>query len=144
MTRKIRNWMTTTPRLGAMIGTPGRLASHVGWYVGRLGAIERAVVHNAKGYRAVVDPIEDFAPDGTYWVMRLAAPGAEATVIARALHLVKLGRPYHLFKNNCEHAATWAQLGRPQSPQLDGAVRLAALLGVIAVVANLDADEDEL
>ena len=49
-------------------------------------------------------------------------------VVARARHCIGLS-DYSLWNSNCEHFATWCHTDRPQSKQVDSAVR-----GVVATV----------
>ena len=139
--RRVRSWLTESPPVGAAIGTPGRAAEHMGVYIGAYGPFERAVAHNRKGQRVLVEPIEVFAPSGYFWVARRAPRGHEATIVGRMLWLAQAGRRYDLWAYNCEHAVSWAFTGVPRSPQLDETLRFAATLGTFALMIHaLSAD----
>ena len=62
---------------------------------------------------------------GDYWQRQQIAD--------RALSL--LGTRYHLLNFNCEHAANWAQTGRPESPQLKGAFAVGAIIIFLILMA---------
>lgn len=77
---------------------------------------KRSVIHNtARG--VVVTSLEEFAlRRAVEVVMTPLSPAHGAMIVARAY--TQIGRPYSLLFANCEHFATWAFSGVPESPQL--------------------------
>jgi hypothetical protein len=126
--------MPETVRRGDKLHTPKGMLAHAGVYVGPIRLrdgtfIEHAVVHNSKARGCVVaEPFDVFCPTAVFTIAQRAAPGSEDLVVARALELE--GKVYDLLAFNCEHAASLAQTGRAESPQLTNWV-----LGIAAASA---------
>ncbi|GMW02300.1 MAG: hypothetical protein AMXMBFR84_34360 [Candidatus Hydrogenedentota bacterium] len=74
--------------------------------------------------------IHDFARGGDYDVVARASYEDGSRVLARAAS--RMGeRSYHVFRNNCEHFASWCSSGRSASPQVRRAMLKVA--GTVAV-----------
>ena len=112
--------------------------SHVGIYVGErfVGGQAGNIVHNDKFGGVVLSTLEQFA-GGALVNLHKPATGDyfEREAIAnRAIFLI--GKEFDLLAFNCEHAANWAQNGKAESPQLQGALFLAVFVGLLAVLAG--------
>lgn len=121
-----------TLQVGDLIRVSRFLHSHVGIYVGG-----QNVVHNDKGGGVVVlGTLAQFS-GGRLIQLHKAATGNtfERQAIAnRAFAL--LGRKFNLWTFNCEHAATWAQSGKAESPQLQGFAVFALLILGLGLLAR--------
>ena len=106
---------------GDHIYVPRGLYTHHGIDAGDGTAIHFAGEPGRRMHDALVvrSPLELFLRGGTLHVRRHppASVAAPAIVLARAeSHLGEGG--YDLFRNNCEHFATWCVTGRPASTQV--------------------------
>lgn len=124
-----------TARTGDMIQVNRGGYNHVGIYIG-LSWNGQDVIHNAKGGCVAFTTFAEFAK-GVPVILRRAAPDnyfAQQDIVQRATSL--LGQKYDLIKFNCEHFATYAQMGRAQSPQLAG-LALLGLAGLFLAAVSL-------
>lgn len=100
----------------------------MGVYVGPRGPLGADVVHSDKeSGRVVLVHFATFAAGQTV-VVQSAQRGSwfeQKAIASRALSL--LGQEFDLLNLNCEHLVSFAQTGRPESPQLKLGVGLAAL-----------------
>ena len=87
-----------------------------------------SVVHNVEP-GVVLTPFEDFARARPVEVVD--APCSleqQRSILERAYS--QIGHPYDLLVANCEHFATWAFYGEPESPQLKRYLAGACALGL--------------
>jgi len=102
---------------------------HVGIYIGN-----GSVVHNDKGGGVVLATLAEFSAGGSVILQKRVATDyfQQQAIAQRALSL--LGSQFNVFHFNCEHAANWAQSGRVESEQLQGAfIVILAVLGLVAL-----------
>jgi hypothetical protein len=102
---------------------------HVGIYVGPRRFDGACVVHNRKREGVMLSTLNDFSGNSRIFIHRKAEGNFHEREMIAQRALSQLGTKYDLFKFNCEHAATNAQSGVAQSPQIAVAV-LLALFGV--------------
>lgn len=126
------------PQIGDMIRVSRVFYNHVGIYAGARGFDGRCVVHNDKNGGVVFSTLAEFS-GGAPVHLHKAATGnyhERMEIADRAFSLI--GQKFNLVKFNCEHAATWSQTGKMESPQLEGYVFLCllAILGLAFAVAN--------
>jgi hypothetical protein len=96
------------------------------------GGIAVEIIHNTKGGKvAVVDWYEFAAGNPVLLHRRPESAEHAAAVVARAE--ANIGKPYYLFAQNCEHFASFAFTGEPESKTLQGLGWIAA--GVLTVAA---------
>jgi len=122
--------------VGDMIEVDRFVYRHVGRYVGPQTFDGRDVVHNDKNGGVVLSTLAEFS-GGKPVKLRQAAPVncfQRQEIANRALSL--LGQKFDLLTFNCEHAATWAENGEAQSPQLQGALLLLGIFGLLALLSN--------
>lgn len=114
--------------VGDMIAVARLGYKHVGIYVGPqpFGA---CVVHNCKGDGVILSTLEEFGGSSQIFIRRKATGNFQERQIIAQRAMFLLGTKYDLLKFNCEHAATTAQSGVPESPQ----VAVAGLLALFAV-----------
>jgi hypothetical protein len=121
---------------GDMIRVNRLIYNHVGIYVGRRFSDERidGVIHNDKFGGVVVSTLADFSCGAAVQLHKPATGDyfEREAIVERAFSLI--GQKFDLLKFNCEHAANWAQTGKSESPQLRGAIALAALFCGFAVL----------
>jgi hypothetical protein len=119
--------------VGDMIAVGRFFYKHVGIYVGPRHLGGACVVHNCKGNGVILSTLSDFSGNSKIFIHQKATGNFyEREMIAqRALSL--LGTKYDLIKFNCEHAATKAQSGVAQSPQ----IAAAALIALFAIGLTL-------
>ena len=102
---------------------------HVGIYIGN-----GSVVHNDKGGGVVRTTLAEFSAGGAVMLQKRVTTDyfQQQAIAQRALSLI--GSQFNVIHFNCEHAANWAQSGRVESEQLQGAVIvLLAVLGLVAL-----------
>lgn len=58
------------------------------------------------------------------------------TALARLREAIENGGGYRLFRNNCEHFATWVVAGVRRSAQVDGVADVLVVAGVTAAVVG--------
>jgi len=110
--------------------------NHVGVFVGSQDFDGRCVVHNCKGGGVVLSSLAEFA-DGTQVYMHQKASGNifdREAIARRAIALV--GTKYDLLSFNCEHAASLAQRGKAESPQVAGYALALLALGGLALMTK--------
>jgi hypothetical protein len=96
-----------------------------GWYV--------EVIHNVKNGGVIVSSLEEFSDGPVFLVGRPSSP-EHATLILQTAD-ANIGKPYHLFSQNCEHFCTFCYTWQPKSESIDGIMKFAALtVGVVALV----------
>lgn len=92
-----------------------------------------------RGARICRTPLEDFLRGGRAIAVRhRGAVSPPDVTIARALEALSAGE-YCVFRNNCEHFATWCKTGRRHSGQVRRALHVAAgvVMGGVAVAAHV-------
>ncbi|PWU15815.1 MAG: hypothetical protein C5B50_14645 [Verrucomicrobia bacterium] len=95
------------------------------------------MIHNDKTTGRVIQSSMAEFSRGRLVILRQKGPRDYAQRLAiaeRARSL--LGTNYDLFSFNCEHAATWAQTGKAESPQLQAAIVLGLLLFGLALASS--------
>lgn len=95
----------------------------------------QAVVQCSPGKGVNVTTLEDFSPDGKWWVVRVVPLDRYGDVIVRINLAIAERREYNSFTWNCEIFANWATGERAESPQaawglVAGALGIALLFGV--------------
>ncbi len=103
--------------------------THYGIYVG--GGY---VVHNHPDGGVETVTFERFANGRPVYIEARVPWAAQEAVRQAALNLI--GTQFDLFNFNCEHFVTFVQTGKPESPQLRGAVVGVAVLGLLALAAG--------
>ncbi len=110
---------------GTVIGVRSGAIEHVGIVTDlRIDGVP-AVISNSFAHRGVrEEPLSSFAGGRPFRVHKAmsAMPGAEVAARARRM----IGRRYDAIRFNCEHFVRIAHGLKPRSPQLHGALALAA------------------
>jgi hypothetical protein len=127
-------------QVGDMIRIQGFGYQHVGIYVGLCGLNGACVVHNCKGKGVILSTEQEFSGGKQIMMHQKATvPDHQRQQIAqRALSL--LGTKYDLWNFNCEHAASYAQNGVANSPQIAGVAVLGLLTIGIAALSLLTSE----
>jgi hypothetical protein len=108
--------------------SPGPALDHSGILGKPLPDGRWSAVHSDKR-GVVLTQFEDFANDR--WVEVVDTPHSpehQRAILERAYS--QIGRPYNVFFANCEHFATWAFYGEPESPQLKRYLAGACAIGL--------------
>jgi hypothetical protein len=123
-------------QIGDMIRVDRPLYRHVGIYVGQRAFDPRDVIHNDKGGGVVLSTLADFSAGSAVFIHQPAAGDIfeREAIVQRAFSL--LGIKFDLLAFNCEHAATFAQSGKSESPQLQAFAVVALLFGGLAILAS--------
>lgn len=101
------------------------------------GVISNSLKHG----KVTEERLEEFAKGGeVYYVGEIRGRLAGQTVVRRARS--RLGEPYSLFSDNCEHFVRWAHGLTEESPQLQVGVAVGGLLAAVAAVAVIAASSD--
>lgn len=121
-------------RLGDKLSVPGRAATHYMIFAGWNANGVALVLHNAKGECVQYGGLHEVCGAEQVTIRRRAQPGKGHDVVARAL--TYFGQPYRLLNFNCEHFAAAAH-GEPiESKQVQGAVGMAVVLGIIIALRD--------
>jgi hypothetical protein len=124
------------PQVGDVIKVNCGVYSHVGVYVGKRPGSSQDVVHNEKNQGVILSTLTEFSR-GRAILLHRQAEGDwrdRAKIAQRAISLI--GTKYDLWKFNCEHAASLAQTGTAESPQIAAFICFACLVLVLAVFAR--------
>jgi hypothetical protein len=124
------------PQIGDSLAVKRGVYEHICVYVGPRFLDGRDVIHNDKGDVVKFTTLAAFSK-GSPIHLRKAGPSdyfQRQAVLQRAHELV--GTKYNLLNFNCEHAATYIQTGRAESPQLQGAFVVGLALFVLALLAK--------
>lgn len=84
------------------------------------------IAHNKKGFGVIKSDWYEFAEGQTIFLHRRPSPETVQSILARVES--NMGKPYHLFANNCEHFASFAFAGKSES-------RSVKVLGWLAAAA---------
>jgi hypothetical protein len=95
------------------------------------GGLAVNVAHNRKESGVTVSDWYDFADGNVVLLERHAYSAAHAREIVARVD-ASVGKPYHLFAQNCEHFASFAFTGKAESKSVQF-VGGAAVLGILAV-----------
>jgi Lecithin retinol acyltransferase len=123
------------PQVGDVIKVNCGVYWHVGVYVGWRAGDSRDVVHNDKNQGVIPSTLAEFSGGRPVMLHRQAVGDwhERKRIARRAIDLI--GAKYDLWKFNCEHAASLAQTGKAESPQIAAFVFLACVvLGLVAFV----------
>jgi hypothetical protein len=127
-------------------GVPISLADWVRVFVPRLGVWHHGIVrriywngngfaveiaNNKKGIGVIASDWHEFAEGQIVLLQRQADPAMINAILSRVDR--SLGKPYHLFAQNCEHFASFAFSGKSESQT----VKVAALVAAVVVIIGL-------
>jgi hypothetical protein len=107
------------PRLGVWHHGIVRQVSHGAFFM-----VE--VAHNMKLTGITVTDLNTFADGQLVFLHRRPVPYQVPEILARVD--ANMGRPYHLFAQNCEHFASFAFTGRAESTSVKAGVLTAAII----------------
>lgn len=121
------------PQIGDIIGVNRGFYVHKGVYVpsGHFNGCD--VIHNEKD--GVVSPttMANFSGGKAVYLIKAASPNnnyfQKQAIGERGFQLI--GTKYDLINFNCDHAASYIQSGRAESPQLQSALFAACFIGLI-------------
>jgi hypothetical protein len=88
------------------------------------------IAHNMKSTGIVVTDLVQFADAQPIFLHRRPLPVQVPEILARVD--ASVGKPYHVFAQNCEHFASFALMGRAESASVRTVVALT-LAGVVLV-----------
>ncbi|HLJ28776.1 MAG TPA: lecithin retinol acyltransferase family protein [Candidatus Angelobacter sp.] len=95
--------------------------------------VRAMVAHNQKGVGIINADWNVFAEGGTVHSHQRPLSNAHVQMIMTRVN-DSIGKPYHLFAQNCEHFASFAFNGKPESPTVASYSMLAVLaLGAVAL-----------
>lgn len=139
-------------KMRSLFYNSGELITEGDWvkvYVPRLGVWHHGIVrsvynagptgigvgiaHNRKVFGVAATDRQEFC-DGNPIVLhaRAVSPAHVMGILMRVD--ANLGKPYHLFSQNCEHFASFAFTGKAQSESLQKAVGLAVAVGLASAL----------
>lgn len=91
------------------------------------------VTHSQKGSYVRTTLVAEFSEGNSIEVVWSPSTEVQQSVVLDRIHAL-YGKPYDLWKSNCEHVVNWAVVGKAVSPQLAGGVLLAGF-GLFAAYA---------
>ncbi|MEW8051106.1 MAG: hypothetical protein AB2809_12075 [Candidatus Thiodiazotropha sp.] len=114
--------------IGSKLGVNMLFYTHVGVYCGN-----GKVLHNHWKNGTEIVSLQEFCGDRKIMVLSSGVKDVTA-FFNRVNNVLANARPYDVFKNNCDHTASFVREGVASSPQLSFYGGIGLLIGVYALV----------